>query len=160
MKYQKREIKSLILYIRIVLFIVGNIDGRECMRESFCTDIILCLGIWIWLPRYVYFEDLSQYLMYLCVCYTEKLNCNDGGKFRYKNRFFGPLKYYALTKRLLWKAFTFYLVAMYFFVFFLVYFPNETQCALSLRTPSMPIRTSQSKQWDSTVFTHTNLLEI
>lgn len=75
------------------------------MEESACKRafalILFCvLGYEYGYPD-MFTEDLSQYLMYLCVCYTEKLNCNDGGKFRYKNRFFGPLKYYALTKRLL-----------------------------------------------------------
>ena len=137
-----------------MVFTVGNTDGRECMgEESFCTDIILCLGIWIWLPRYVHFEDLSQYLMYLCVCCTEKLNCNDGGKFKYQDRFFWPLKYYALTKKLLWKAFIFYLVAILFFIFSGL-LPNEAQCSLSLRTPSMPIRTIQAKQWEYSFHTY------
>ena len=138
-----------------MVFIVVNIDGKRVHGKgellhwyysvSWDTDVVtqICL---LW--RLISILHVSVCLLYRIV----KLQW--WWKIQILWRVFWTTQILCLDQEAAMKRFYFFSSCYIYFLFFLVYFPNEAQCALSLRTPSMPIRTIQAKQWEYSFHTY------
>lgn len=148
------------LEIRIVGFIVRILTGMEHTGgEDWYAGIALFLETWTWLPRYVY---LGRCIWILKICtlicvyviLQNKENCTDDGKFKYWDRSFIWLKYYAFIVRLLLKDFPLYVINFYYivlpflwFILFVFWLCGRGPCA------SKPKYVNKN----NSVFSHTNL---